>query len=460
MLPYPNSSAEVAAGTNLPLTDHLYFDRCIIGQDSEDLANFSTCAHGFLGGVDHFTMHQCHIWGLVSWTQYDDYLLGCGAGSNHVFRNIYLEAASEGVIYGGLFIPEAHHPSDITLEYSFGAKLTGWQRNRFWDNATNTMYAYTHGNKVKNQWELKCGIRVLLHDNLFFGGWHNLNPSGAQQGVVAGGGVRGNSGGRYDTTNPWNRITDFDIRNNQGWHVGKNTGFFGPCSGDGEPTTAITRVRVRNNVYLMNPGAVIGGTVGPVHMADDPWPIPAYIAQTEGPLADIEFRHNTMIINNASPNLLQSGLITGPNGVGPNYVFFLYTVYSNGPLADLSGDPRNNRWLIADNILDCRANGPNARTFNSDGPLIPQGAAMTMIPIFTDCLITANLVPQDTTVYQQTVATDWFHPAVGTTIPYSAFGFANFIDNTLIPWPMNGWNVTTGTYATAATDGTSLGATQ
>jgi hypothetical protein len=327
------------------------------------------------------------------------------------------------------------------------------------------MYAYTHGNKVKNHWENKVGIRVSVHDNLWFGGWHCLQPTGAQQGVVADESCRGGGGGSPIGTCPWNRLTDVNFYNNQCWHIGKNIGWFGNCSGDHEANTELIRLRVVDNVFLMNPGAVIGGTVGGVRQNDDPWPIPCYAITTMGMAADIEIRHNTCIMNNLSPNIQGSGLITGTMGTGPTYVYFLYTTAANGSYSDVNGDPRNNRWLIADNIIDGQGNGNNsARVFNSDGPLLTTAAnytAATMIPIFTDCIITHNLTTQDTRVYQQTVAADWFHPAAGTTTtPYSALGFANFSTNTMIPWPTTGWNITTGPNATAATDGTALGARQ
>jgi hypothetical protein len=525
---FPSAGDATQLADSLPPVDHFHYDRCIGGMDSEDLPNFSHVKFFWLGAANHLSALQCHFWGFVAWDGTDNYVGGWLGGSNHLYQDTYLEAASETTIWGGGYVAEAAHPSDITWARIFSAKPTCWQRNIFGASApgtpppivpavatailsgsavssitlvsgganyvippgvtlsaapaggttatatpamaghnlvgfniTNSGSGYVtpptvtitqyqrrgFGQKVKNHFELKVGIRVHAHHCLLFGGYDNYNPSGSQSGAGFATGTRDSGGVAfpiYYNTNPWSAISDCNFHDNVGFCLGKAFGFFGPCQADQGHLNRFIRYRYVNNMNLFNPGAVV-----PNITINEPFATNSYHATTLGLVSDIIIDHNTMLMNHGNSNLVYWNATTGM----PPYPRGFYSMMGYDPWVTLTGDLRNNRFQYTNNIIDAQASNATFPTDNAAAGTTT-GANATRQPIFMDVWISNNLrASQDTANYLQTSAWSSFSS-------YAAIGFAAWPGSAAMPpIPVSNWNVTTGPNATAATDGGPLGAT-
>jgi hypothetical protein len=307
------------------------------------------------------------------------------------------------------------------------------------------------GQKVKNHWELKQGIRAAWHDNLNIGGWMTYNPSGGQAGNPFGAGTRdqnADQGSPYWKTCPWNAIMDLDIYNNLSIDCGVAFAFFSASSGDAQSCLRFERYRLRNNMHHCNPGSVMPG-----FNSSDPWPIPGLrLGSTQGMVTDVILDHNHFIINGGNPNIQYWNATTQL----PAYPRILLTTGSQDPWTTITGDPRNSRFQITNNIFDTQSSTPgfgNNATFYNDPAIGTAGvySSWTQIPVFVDVWITNNLRTQDNVQFVQTSL--WQGPAL-----YGAIGFSNWPGSPAIPpIPVSNWNVTTGTWVT--TDTLPIGAT-
>lgn len=127
------------------------FDRCLIVSKGNDVKR------GIRGNGTKITVTRCHIAGI--WRQGQDSQAFCawdGAGPYTLTDN-YFEAASENVMFGGANSSSpANIPSNILFEGNHCAKPLDWKGQP---------------RAVKNLFELKAAINVVIRGNLFEHNW-------------------------------------------------------------------------------------------------------------------------------------------------------------------------------------------------------------------------------------------------------------------------------------------------
>lgn len=181
---------------------------------------------------------------------YDTYTIGCtnGPGPFKIINN-YLEAAGENIIFGGAApaIPGLV-PSDIEVKNNYMYKPFSWKI----DDPT---YAGKHWT-IKNLFELKTGVRVLLEANIMENSWADL-PIG-QSGSAILLTVRSESGG-----SPQANVKDITIRNNIIRHTGNGISLSG--HDDQGPSLQTQRIKISNNLLedINGPAFGDGNVAGP-----------------------------------------------------------------------------------------------------------------------------------------------------------------------------------------------------
>jgi len=395
--------------------NHVYFDRCVLGNDTANLATaFSYVAHGIGVNCNHFLLHQCYLYGFAfQGNSADSNAVYATGGGPHCIQNCYIEAVSEGVLYGGGFVAQDQIPHDIVYRYNFNTKLAAWQENVL-------------GHGQKNHFELKVGQRVECYGNI-----HQNNCAGiASQGqrgrsfvMLARDQISAKPTNPITQSCPWVKITDVDCHDNQIYNV-DSAGYI--ATADHCASTYTARVRFANNLIFINPGTdtkhyterFIGFWLG-------------------GACSDVIIDHNTLIMNTSNPN--RSGIPVAIWNVG----------FGKG--AGSFGDPRpyspnpmsraQDRVTITNNIFD----GTNALA--GDGT---SGGKAALSASFTNYTWNKNLTINDSSTSYP--ATTYAH------VPHSAIGFANWQGNSAQPAHASDWNVTNGTYAKASTTGGPIGA--
>ncbi|MFZ4544867.1 MAG: hypothetical protein ACOYOA_12515 [Saprospiraceae bacterium] len=165
---------------------------------------------------------------------YDSYAIGGTNGPGpFIILNNYLEAAGENILFGGAApaIPNLV-PADIEVRNNYFYKPFAWR-------VAHPDYAGKHWT-IKNLFELKTGIRVLLDGNIMENVWADL-PTG-QSGYAILLTVRAEGGAA-----PQANVSDINITNN----IIRHTGAGISLSGHDSPTPSLQsqRIRIANNLF-------------------------------------------------------------------------------------------------------------------------------------------------------------------------------------------------------------------
>jgi len=199
--------------------------------------------------------------------------------------NNYLEAAGQGILFGGagIAIPGAV-PSDITVTRNYFFKPRSWQ-------VGNASYAGTHWT-VKQIFEMKMGVRVLIEGNVMENIWPDAQAGEGWQCYSS----------NSDNHTPQALCADVTFRYNR--FLNWDGGFGGPTSNNAvyPVNQATQRIWIHDNL-----GTGVGGASARyiIFGSDD------LIANTNG-LEDAYFSHNTIITAAPIPSVWLSaeGIVT------------------------------------------------------------------------------------------------------------------------------------------------------
>jgi len=259
----------------------------------------------------HDTMFQCGVWlnsantaivnsfiaDIHSSTQnVEGHAIGIvnGPGPFKIVNN-YLSAGGECILIGG-GVPAIPNlvPSDIEVRNNHFFKPLDWFPKSKTFNGDSCY--------IKNHFELKTGVRVLVDGNIFENNWATIPTLNAAQGgssiLIT---VRSLQGGGYFV-----HISDVTITNNIIKHCGAGIGLTGHDSEQPDDTVTV-RVNISNNLFEDINGPVYGDgqTAGPN--------IGTWLGESGGPGPnDVVFNHNTVF---------QTGVITWTSAVTEANVF-------------------------------------------------------------------------------------------------------------------------------------------
>lgn len=223
---------------------HFVVDRCFIHGHT----NAAIMKYGVRLDCSNAAVTDCYISDFHS-IGYDTQAI-CGINGPGPFKiiNNYLEAAGENIMFGGAPAAIAGLvPSDIEIRKNYFFKPFFWK-------VGHASYMGNHWT-IKNLFELKTGMRVLLDGNILENSWADL-PTG-QSGYAILLTIRTEGGG-----SPQADVSDITISNNIIKHVGAGISLSGTDGGLGIRSK---RIRVYNNLFEDINGPVYGdqNTSGP-----------------------------------------------------------------------------------------------------------------------------------------------------------------------------------------------------
>jgi hypothetical protein len=302
---------------HLQNADNITMDRLLI------IGGASGQRRAIMGNGTRITLTRSHIANI--WRSGEESQAFCawdGAGP-YTIRDNYLEAASQGILFGGANSASAANvPADILVEGNLVSKRPEWKgQPRF----------------VKNLFELKSAKRAIIRNNVFENNWTD-----AQNGYAILFTVRNDEGG-----SPWSVIEDVLFERN----VVRNTeGVFNVLGTDMyQPSGRSTRIMIRQNL-LVGAGTLLqaGGEVGELTLdhntADQQGNVgllytgQVWGAGTQGPRA-AAFAVESLTITNTIANHGPYGLMGDSVGIGTTALAQLTRTYTwtNNVLAGESG---------------------------------------------------------------------------------------------------------------------------
>ncbi len=220
--------ASSAQNSMSQVPDHFVVDRCYIhGHGYATIMKFGVrldCANAAI--IDSY-VSEFHSIG------YDAQAIAGvnGPGPFKIINN-YLEASGENILFGGAAASiKGLVPSDIEIRQNYFYKPWSWK-------VGHSSYAGKHWT-IKNLFELKTGVRVLLDGNILENCWADL-PTG-QSGYAILLTIRTEGGG-----SPQAEVSDITISNNIIKHVGAGITFAGTDGGQGIQSK---RVKIYNNLF-------------------------------------------------------------------------------------------------------------------------------------------------------------------------------------------------------------------
>ncbi|NNM04299.1 MAG: hypothetical protein HKO65_04290, partial [Gemmatimonadetes bacterium] len=219
--------------------DNLSLRRCVLG-------------NGTHISVLNSSLTGCHIKGFDS----QAFLSVSGAGPYWLEGNV-LEGAGENIMFGGADPASADHvPSDITIRNNIVRKPPEWFTSGKWS--------------VKNLFEIKTAVRVLVENNLFENTWDDAQRVAINiKSVNQNGGAHG----------AWSKATDITFRRN----TIRNFPWGISLAAAPEPPVAevLSRVLIEDNIFEN------GGHDNPYGGAPTPRAI-----QILSDIRDLTVRHN------------------------------------------------------------------------------------------------------------------------------------------------------------------------
>jgi hypothetical protein len=233
--------------------EYLHLDRCVLVSDSEMRRNVALhCGYA--------TITECYL--QSSYFDEDNQaIFGVNGPGPHLIEHNYLEGSGENIMYGGSSNDITDMvPSDITIRMNMLGKPLGMA-------ATGA---------VKNSFELKCGIRVLIEGNCF------VNcPKDSQSGIA----ILIKSVDQ-DGVSPWLGSTDVTFRHNFLLNIG---GFVNVSANPQSPFSDVDcdRVTIRNNVAA-------GVNLPPL------WNAEGRSFQFSGGVG-YQYKHNTVLVRDDAP---------------------------------------------------------------------------------------------------------------------------------------------------------------
>ena len=219
----------------------------------------------------------------------DTYAIGGtnGPGPFKIINN-YLEAAGENILFGGAApAMQGLVPSDIEVRNNYFYKPLSWR-------VGHATYAGKHWT-IKNLFELKTGVRVLLDGNILENCWADL-PIG-QSGYAILLTVRAEGG-----ASPQADVSDITITNNIVRHAGAGISLSG--HDDQALSNQSRRIKIANNLFE----DIDGAKYGDLNVAG---PNDGVFIKLGDP-SDVIIDHNTVF---------QTGAITWAGDTVSNFVF-------------------------------------------------------------------------------------------------------------------------------------------
>lgn len=159
--------------SNLGTADHIIVDRCWLhGNPQDDTSDgYATSGGTYIAIVDsYFNDFHC------AYSCTDAHAVGGGTGNNqdgpYKIQDNFLEASGEAILFGGG--AATYTPTDITVTYNHFWKPWQWMQG-------NQPFVGGPGGApfiVKNHFELKNAIRVLVEANLMENNWGGFTQTG------------------------------------------------------------------------------------------------------------------------------------------------------------------------------------------------------------------------------------------------------------------------------------------
>ena len=517
--PQPSLTSTIMFASFAVSGDGNMIDRCISGRNNL-VSTWSKFFRGFLSSGTHSVFHQCYAFGVDSGPGGTDVQAFYHQSKGPiVVQNCYLEGVEEGFFTGGGYVPQAAMTHDAVVRYSFSHKPTCWyqviQLNTGLSNRQESI-----SSRVKNLIELKCTLTFAWYGNIFQNSAFNFASFGQQgrampltardqvstnaaQGLasltadgagtatgtlkfsfpmadqvkfvaeIAGAtnaafngkwpgatmqgntgltftfpitvGVSGPAGGTAVTLRRvpqcggmWESIFDGNIYDNQNYAVAQAIYF--ASSADGNPALHLERIWYHNNLTVLNPA--FQDFYNP---APPGWSPPASVlvgSDFQGATPDLKYNANTLVSIVAGTGFSTSTISSG------------FRSLQSGTLNTLL-----DRGVVTDNIMDTThgvylstGGGTNPPHFGNTG-----GAAVQWIWNTANLVWNQNIFIKDTSPTGSTPPGTAFPATTYNPIAYSALGTELTIDPTDQPDDVTLWNITSGPYVNAATDGGPIG---
>ena len=289
--------------SGLGTADHLVFDRLWLHGATQDetVVGLSLTGMSNVAAVDSYfsDFHCISVSGLCT----DSHAIGGGLGATQdgpfLIQDNFLEASTEGILLGGGKASKS--PSDITV-----------QNNHFWKpwHWMPGSQGYIGGKDgrpfvVKNHFELKNAVRVLVQNNLMENNWGGFTQDGyavlltpANQYTKKGKGVC-----------PQCQVTDVTIRYNQISHAGAGILMANPLTPNrrkGKPALAGERYSIHDVVIDDLSTQYTGGGAG--FAVDNSWP--------KNALNSITINHVTVFPDPGSHLMITANMYKNQNMYG------------------------------------------------------------------------------------------------------------------------------------------------
>lgn len=251
-----------------------YIGSVYIGGDGRDpfvaseIPGYVTLDRMYIHGLPHQKSRRCVALNGIHLAVIDSYLSMCqsqdtdaqavwsayGPGPYKIENN-YLEGSGENIMFGGADSPSADMmPQDIEIRRNLITKPDAWRTSGEW--------------LIKNLFELKVGLRVLVEGNVFENSW-TAGHTGFAMGFVS----MNQSGGA-----PWSQVADVTFRKNYVRHSGSGINIAAAGTANATPAT---RFVLSDNVFE---------DIGRRDLLSD-----GRMLQLPGPVSDVLVSHNTFL---------------------------------------------------------------------------------------------------------------------------------------------------------------------
>ena len=269
-----------AMTTQSQIPDSINFKHCYVHCDSPT----DSILRGFLFNGKNSFIYGCYVSGIHHSGSDSQAILGWNGMQGVLVEENFLEATGENVMIGGADAASAAMlPADLTFRRNHIYKPLSWKEN-------DPSYAGQDW-AVKNIFELKLGLRILIEGNVFENCW-----SDAQTGYA----LNIKQTNQDGTAGAFATTKDVTIRKNVIRHCGLGVGFLARENEAVPAETVMERIVFENNLMYDVTTSWHNGITAPpsgsvVQMIQGP---PAAISQ-DGVVQTnyLRIRHNTMIGN-------------------------------------------------------------------------------------------------------------------------------------------------------------------